>query len=263
LPGRLRRGGAEFEQFDVGALLDLRFAAARRLQPGDLLGDLRVVEDERAGGRVLLGLMLGERERGAGDEHQAEHDDRRAAAQDREHLLEAECLLVVVGAHWCPSCGQRCVYVGRDRSRGVRQPPADDPTAQPGNRIRAGAYETKPYDIWRVEAAARRAKRPFDAETVLASARRAGAQAQAAAGRSVGARASSDRFVEASRRIALAFQRPPANRPRDPGAVLIDLLGFADAVAVSQPPRPFEPLAFPALGRLVQQRRGAAGPRGT
>ena len=112
-------------------------------------------------------------------------------------------------------------------------------------------------------AAARRAKRPFDAETVLASARRAGAQAQAAAGRSVGARASSDRFVEASRRIALAFQRPPANRPRDPGVVLIDLLGFADAIAVSQPPRPFEPLAFPALGRLVQQRRGAASPRGT
>jgi hypothetical protein len=38
--------------------------------------------------------------------------------------------------------------------------------------------------------------------------------------------------------------------------VLIDLLGFADAVAVSQPPKPFEPLAFPARDMSPTQRPG-------
>ena len=45
---------------------------------------------------------------------------------------------------------------------------------------------------------------------------------------------------------------PPG--PTDPGAALIDLLGFVDAVTARQPPRPFEPLAFPALARLVEDR---------
>jgi hypothetical protein len=44
----------------------------------------------------------------------------------------------------------------------------------------------------------------------------------------------------------------------DPGRALIALLGFADAVRDSQPPRPFEPLAFPVLSRLAQHRRAAA-----
>jgi hypothetical protein len=103
--------------------------------------------------------------------------------------------------------------------------------------------------------AARRAERPFDMGAVLASARRAGAPVTAAR------RDTPDlpnRFVEASRRMALALQRPPVLRPADPGTALIDLLGFADAVALNQPVRPFEPLAFPVLSRLVADRRGSA-----
>ena len=107
-----------------------------------------------------------------------------------------------------------------------------------------------------VAKAAQRAQRPFDVEAVLASARRAGAPAMIAAWRKTGD--SSSRFVEASRRMALALQRAPALRPTDPGAALIDLLGFADAVTRSQPARPFEPLAFPVLSRLVEDRRGSA-----
>jgi hypothetical protein len=60
--------------------------------------------------------------------------------------------------------------------------------------------------------------------------------------------------------MALALQRPPAVRPVDPGAALIDLLGFADAVTRNQPPRPAAPLEFPVLSRLVAGRRGSPHP---
>jgi hypothetical protein len=106
--------------------------------------------------------------------------------------------------------------------------------------------------------AARRAQRPFDVGAVLASARRAGALATVGAG--VGADDSRGRFVEASRRMARALQRPPALRPVDPGGALIDLLGFADAVTRNQPPRPSAPLEFPVLSRLVAARRGSPRP---
>jgi hypothetical protein len=106
--------------------------------------------------------------------------------------------------------------------------------------------------------AAQRATRPFDAAAVIASGRRAGAPATAALGAAGGIRGSSKRFVEASRRMALSLQRSPSSKPADPGASLIDLLGFADAVAAGQPARPFEPLAFPVLSRLVEGRRAAA-----
>jgi hypothetical protein len=104
--------------------------------------------------------------------------------------------------------------------------------------------------------AARRAQRPFDVGAVLASGRRAGAPATVGAGRKLDA--SPRRFVEASRRMARALQRPPADRSVDPGAALIDLLGFADAVTRSRPARPFEPLEFPVLGRLVEDRNRVA-----
>jgi hypothetical protein len=105
--------------------------------------------------------------------------------------------------------------------------------------------------------AARRAQRPFDLEAVLASGRRARApRTVGIAGRD--SESSRSRFVEASRRMTLALQRPPAARSLDPGAALIDLLGFADAVARSRPARPFEPLEFPPLARLVQDRRASA-----
>jgi hypothetical protein len=104
-----------------------------------------------------------------------------------------------------------------------------------------------------VAKAAQRAQRPFDVEAVLASGRRAGAPATAGAWRKTGD--SPSRFVQASRRMALALQRPPALRPADPGAALIDLLGFADAVTANQRARPFEPLAFPVLSRLAAASR--------
>jgi hypothetical protein len=107
-----------------------------------------------------------------------------------------------------------------------------------------------------VAKAARRAQRPFDVEAVLASGRRAGAPATVVAGRE--SERSRSRFVEASRRMALALQRPPAPESADPGSALIDLLGFADAVTRSQPARPFAPLEFPVLARLVEDRRASA-----
>jgi hypothetical protein len=60
--------------------------------------------------------------------------------------------------------------------------------------------------------------------------------------------------------MARNLQRPPTVRPTDPGAALIDLLGFAEAVTRDQPPRPVAPLEFPVLSRLVEGRRGSAGP---
>lgn len=108
--------------------------------------------------------------------------------------------------------------------------------------------------------AARRAQRPFNVEAVLTSGRRAGAPVAAMTGARRETRDSNRRFVEASRRMALTLQRPPTVRPADPGAVLIDLLGFADAVTRNQPARPFEPLAFPVLSRLVEDRRASARP---
>jgi hypothetical protein len=106
--------------------------------------------------------------------------------------------------------------------------------------------------------AARRAQRPFDMEAVLASGRRAGAPTRIDAGEA--AEDARGRFVEASRRMARALQRPPALRPVDPGAALIDLLGFADAVTRNQPPRPPTPLEFPVLSRLVADRRRSPHP---
>lgn len=106
-------------------------------------------------------------------------------------------------------------------------------------------------------AAAQRSTRPFDAEAVLASARRAGAPVRTGAGVvAEGVRDSSRGFVEASRRMALSMRQRPASPGReDSGAALIDLLGFADAITRSQPSRPFEPLMFPVLSRLVENRR--------
>jgi hypothetical protein len=101
--------------------------------------------------------------------------------------------------------------------------------------------------------AARRAQRPFDVRAVLASGQRAGAPTTVDPAEEPDE--ARGRFVEASRRMARALQGPPALRPVDPGAALIDLLGFAEAVARNQPPRPPAPLEFPVLSRLVENRR--------
>ncbi len=125
--------------------------------------------------------------------------------------------------------------------------------------------------------AAAKAERPFDVHTVLASSRRAGApvmatigaegpagageaaSAQNGAGAGPDSGDSANRFVESSRRMALTLRRAPAAKQTNPGAALIDLLGFADAVTRGQPTRPFEPLTFPVLRKLVEHRREAAG----
>ena len=104
--------------------------------------------------------------------------------------------------------------------------------------------------------AAGRAQRPFHVGAVVASGHRAGAPMTLDA--EGGANDSRRRFVEASRRMARDLQRPPTHRPADPGAALISLLGFADAVARNQPPRPPAPLEFPVLSRLVEARGGSS-----
>jgi hypothetical protein len=106
--------------------------------------------------------------------------------------------------------------------------------------------------------AARRATRPFDAGAVLASGARAGARVTAVVGAVGDAGGPYGRFVEASQRMARSLGRASPSAPADPGAALIDLLGFVDTVTASQPARPSEPLAFPALAGLVGDRRATA-----
>jgi hypothetical protein len=58
--------------------------------------------------------------------------------------------------------------------------------------------------------------------------------------------------------MARTLQRPRMPKQAvDPGAALIDLLGFVDAVARAQPARPDRPLEFPVLARLVAERRAS------
>lgn len=103
-------------------------------------------------------------------------------------------------------------------------------------------------------AASRRAQRPFDAAAVIGSGRRAGASVQVA---SASSRGDSDRFLAGSKNMARTLGRSQAPTARgDAGAALMELLGFADTVRASQPPRPFESLAFPALSRLAGARVG-------
>jgi hypothetical protein len=106
-----------------------------------------------------------------------------------------------------------------------------------------------------VAAAARRAQRPFDADAVIRSGRRAGARVRVATS---GADRARDRFLAGSKRMASALGGTPAMDRMAPGAVLMELLGFADMVRASQPPRPFEPLGFPVLFHLAERRVGVA-----
>jgi hypothetical protein len=60
--------------------------------------------------------------------------------------------------------------------------------------------------------------------------------------------------------MARTLQNPRTPKDAiDPGAALIDLLSFVDAVTRGQPTRPARPLEFPVLARLVEERR--ASPR--
>jgi hypothetical protein len=113
-------------------------------------------------------------------------------------------------------------------------------------------------------AARRRATRPFDAAAVRASASRASEVAALrglrgegpSGGVAVPKRQEAQRFVESSRRMAAAVEaRPPGDGSgRDPGAALIDLLGFVAQIAAFRPPPSREPLRFPPLARLRAER---------
>jgi hypothetical protein len=106
---------------------------------------------------------------------------------------------------------------------------------------------------------AKRATRPFDIPAVLASAGKVGAPVVAkstwvpnrvSADRLEDTERSRRRFVESSQRMVQTLERRPEGERSEPGSVLVDLLGFADAIVESQPPRRFEPLVFPILARL-------------
>ena len=90
-----------------------------------------------------------------------------------------------------------------------------------------------------------RAIRPFSDEEVMASARRVGAHVEVDW--------DAERWVAASRRMARVLDRPAATGRPDPGASLLELLDFADAVATSVGPRKWEPLAFPVLSRMAER----------
>jgi hypothetical protein len=110
-----------------------------------------------------------------------------------------------------------------------------------------------------LSAAAGRAQRPFDVERVRISSARCGARTETSPpGDSAGAVGQGrDRyrgFVESSRRMAASLA-PAAVRRRDPGEALIDLLGFTEQVTRSQPARRYEPLQFPPLAEIVEERR--------
>lgn len=117
-------------------------------------------------------------------------------------------------------------------------------------------------------AAADKAKRAFDTQAVLASGCRAGAPMQspavAASEPTIAlhdARADYAAFISSTRRMARATSQAPQKRMRaDPGTALMELLGFADAIALSQPARSATPLTFPVLASLAK-RSARAGNR--
>jgi hypothetical protein len=113
--------------------------------------------------------------------------------------------------------------------------------------------------------ARQRASRPFDADAVRAAAARVAASRPRAARPAAAGVALNDtphhrrpetrQFVEASRRMARSLDRvPPPTGRRDPGDVLIGLLGFVAGIKPFGPARAPEPLGFPPLARLRAER---------
>jgi hypothetical protein len=124
-----------------------------------------------------------------------------------------------------------------------------------GPRARSLANFTRLTDEVLARASGR-ASRPFDGDAVRASAARAAAPAQRHR------RPETRQFVEASRRMARSLEGvPPPTARRDPGDVLIGLLGFVARVKPFGPARAPEPLGFPPLARLRAKRIARASHR--
>jgi hypothetical protein len=122
-----------------------------------------------------------------------------------------------------------------------------------GPRARSLAnFSTLSEDV--LARAEHRATRPFDRDAVASSALRRGAAVSvgvsAPAPPDVSS-ASVERFVAGTRRFAFAMEELQHTGRSEPGAVLIDLLGFADEVLRNRPARPRGPLRFPSLKALV------------
>jgi hypothetical protein len=112
-----------------------------------------------------------------------------------------------------------------------------------------------------LERARKRASRPFDADAVRAALERVGAGTRdvASKGRVPStvprhAQPETQRFLEATRRMARSLERLPDEvERRDPGDALIDLLAFVAYVTPTRLPGP-EPLEFPPLARVMADR---------
>ena len=100
-----------------------------------------------------------------------------------------------------------------------------------------------------------RATRPFDRRNVIARALEKGAPVQVAPLSSgVSSRRAGREFAAASQRFVRALSED-GGRPLTPvGDSLIELIGFAEAVARHQPRRALEPLCFPPLSRIDAAR---------
>jgi hypothetical protein len=110
--------------------------------------------------------------------------------------------------------------------------------------------------------ARQRASRPFDTDAVRAAAARAAAARADPDITPRHRRPETRQFVEASRRMARSLERvPPPTARRDPGDVLIGLLGFVARVKPFGPARAPEPLGFPPLARLRAKRIASASHR--
>jgi hypothetical protein len=105
-----------------------------------------------------------------------------------------------------------------------------------------------------LQRAENRAARRFDRRAVTASAIRRGAvvavppSGSSALDQRGGAM---QRFLEGTRRFAVAADESLPGHQADPGAVFAELLHFADEVGRHQPPRAFEPLRYPVVRLLV------------
>jgi hypothetical protein len=120
--------------------------------------------------------------------------------------------------------------------------------------VRANERATRPFDRGAVRAAARAAARSREART--------GAAEVAPKGTPHHGRPETREFVEASRRMARSVERiPPPDARRDPGDLLIGLLGFVAMVKPFGPERAPEPLRFPPLARLREERIARANHR--